>query len=215
MNDLYGGRKTVKVRSKVTTKKVPGGGTIKVGGEMVDRELRLRDGHGFRMGDRWADSGLTGLRSIAVDYSGQSGAPCLMAILDRIRGGGRKIWMWQVPGAEGRRGDAPAVRVSGSTFTISYRDAFLKGTVVSPAAAKVEHRAERIEIGEARHGFHGDVSRILVTGADPKAGDFLVVVTVQRKDAPAVKVDGAGLGATVAVGGQKLRFDGKKIAVGP
>ena len=215
MNDLYGGRKTVKVRSKETTKKVPGGGTIKVGGEMIDRELPLRDGQGFRMADRWADSDLTGLRAVAVDYSGKSGAPCLMAVLDRIEGGGKKVWMWQVPAAEGRRGEAPKVSVSGNTFTISYSDAFLKGTVVSPAAAKVEHRSERIEIGEARHGFHGDVSRILVDGADPKAGDFLVVVTVQRKDAPTVNAEGKGLGATITVGEQKLRFDGKKIAVGP
>ena len=215
LNDLYGGRRTVKVRSKITTKQVPGGGTIKVGGELVDRELPLRDGQGFRMADRWVDSGLTGLRAIAVDYSGASGAPCLMAVLDRIAGGGRKVWMWQVPAPEERRGEAPKVAVSGNTFTISYSDAFLKATVVSPAAARIVHETKRIEIGTARHGFHGEVNRILVTGADPKNGEFLVIVTVQRKDAPAVTAEGKGLGAIVAVGGQKLRFDDRKIVLGP
>ena len=125
--------------------------------------------------------------------------------------------MWQVPGAEGPKGkgEAPKAEASGNTFTISYSDGtFLKGTVVSPADVKLQYKAEEIQIGEARHGFHGQVRRILATGADETAGDFFVVITVQRKDAPAVKVEGEGLDATVTVGGQQVRFDGKKIIIG-
>ena len=214
MNDLYGGRRKIDVPRPEKTRVVRGGGEIVTGGDEVTRELPLRDGHGFRAAENWADSGVSGLRAVAVDYSGASGAPCLMAVVDRISGGGPKVWTWQVPGAEGRNSEAPKVAVEGNTFTIRYSDAFLKGTVVSPAGAQLEHKAERIEIGEARHGFHGDVNRILVRGADPKAGDFLIVLTVQRKDAPAVTAEGKGLDATVKVGRQTLRFDGQKIIVG-
>jgi hypothetical protein len=46
--------------------------------------------------EAFGDSGITGMRSMGVDYSGASGAPCLVAVVDRIRGGGTKSWTWQL-----------------------------------------------------------------------------------------------------------------------
>jgi hypothetical protein len=45
-------------------------------------------------------SGITGLRAFAVDLTGASGAPCLIAVVDRIKGGGPKTW--SLPFIDGR-----------------------------------------------------------------------------------------------------------------
>lgn len=55
------------------------------------------EGYGaLRRPEAFADSGITGLRAIGVDTSGVSGAACLVAIVDRIDGGGRRVWTAQL-----------------------------------------------------------------------------------------------------------------------
>lgn len=50
----------------------------------------------------FAETGLSGLRSVGVDYSGVSGAPALIAIVDKVSGVGevegaeRALWAWQL-----------------------------------------------------------------------------------------------------------------------
>jgi hypothetical protein len=39
-------------------------------------------------------SGITGLRALAVDYSGKSGAPCLLVIVDKVTGAKSSVWSW-------------------------------------------------------------------------------------------------------------------------
>ena len=43
---------------------------------------------------------------------------------------------------------------------------------------------------------------------------YFVVLTVQRGDAPDVKIAGNGVDAVVKVGAQTVRFDGRKIVCG-
>jgi len=47
-------------------------------------------------GNAFGRSGITGMRSMAVDYSGRCGAPCMVVLVDRIRGGKTKSWTWQL-----------------------------------------------------------------------------------------------------------------------
>ncbi|MFW6062275.1 MAG: hypothetical protein ACOC93_05650, partial [Planctomycetota bacterium] len=58
----------------------------------------------------WAfqESGIAGLRSVAVDYSGLSGAACLIVLVDRIDGGGKKVWAWQLDAGQEGVGKAEA-----------------------------------------------------------------------------------------------------------
>ncbi|MCH8511801.1 MAG: hypothetical protein LAT83_09125 [Kiritimatiellae bacterium] len=42
------------------------------------------------------DSGITGTRAMAVDYSGASGAPALVVIADDIQGAENTLWTWQL-----------------------------------------------------------------------------------------------------------------------
>jgi hypothetical protein len=48
----------------------------------------------LRLAGGFADSGLRGLRAFGVDYSGKSGAPCLLAVVDKIEGGKNPVWWW-------------------------------------------------------------------------------------------------------------------------
>lgn len=176
--------------------------TINLDDVYAKKSRQLYDGMFVRDPEAFVPSGITGLRAIGYDYSGKSGAPALVVMVDRIDGGGRKVWTWQKPGAE--------VRVTSNGFTLRYPDASLQATFVTPGEVEVEATSEAVEIGEARTGFRGTLHRVKATGGD----SYFVVMTLQRGDAPAVKVKGDGLNATVTVGGQTVRFDGKKVIFG-
>ncbi len=147
-------------------------------------------------------SGIEGLRAMAFDYSGTCGAPALMVLLDVIRGGGKKLWTWQKPAA--------TTTVAGNAFTITYPDATMRATFVTPSGVRIESATEDVQIGTAREGFHGTLNRVKATGGD----DFFVVITFQRGEPPAVTMEGQGLNARVTVGGQTVRFDGERILLG-
>lgn len=176
---------------------------------------RLYDRNLIRWPQRLRASGITGLRAMAFDYSRTSGAAAMMVLVDRIRGGKRKLWTWPVP-KEG----AGKVRLdpAGRGFTLEAGDASMKATFVVPREVELSVGTDAVKVGDARHGFHGNVDRVKATarpGAAGAAGEgFFVVATFQRGAAPEVKVEGAGFGAKVTVGRQAVRFDGGKIILG-
>jgi hypothetical protein len=171
----------------------------------------------------FADSGITGLRSFAVDYSGKSGAPCLFVVVDKITGGKGKVWAWRVPGAKqdekGRvsaPGDLDKVTVQGQTVAIAHPDANLRMTFAAPA--KVDIKAENRSITYTKTYNRGEgqmpAPGIYASGADPKEGFFFVVATVQAGPPPEVKVDGAGEATRIRVGKRVISFDGAKVNIG-
>ena len=144
-------------------------------------------------------------RSFAVDYSGASGAPGLFAVADRVEGAGGKA-VWQLVTDQ-----SIPVEVSGKGFTLKGAGgATLQATVVSPAAARIE-TAGVIQGHEANyHDIHRG-ARFQRTVVKVSGGDlFLVVMTVQRGQAPAVTSEGG----SVRVGRQTVRLDGEKIVLG-
>jgi len=180
-----------------------GSGSVSIDmGDVYSAKARLYDGMFLRDADRFRPSGVTGLRAMAFDYSGTCGAPALVVLVDKIRGGGKKLWTWQRPGGE--------VSVEAGGFTLRYPDASMRATFITPKDVKIESGADQIKIGTARKGFHGTLNRIKAEGGD----DYFVVLTFQRGRAPKVTVDGTGLDAKATVGGQTVRFDGEKIIVG-
>jgi hypothetical protein len=153
-------------------------------------------------------SPITGLRAVAFDYSGKSGAPCLFVLVDKINGGKERWWHWTPDDEQLAR-----TKATGNTFTIDYGNASLRATFITPADPKLDVRTEEIVIAEAtkdKPTERAPVHRVRATGLD----HFFVVATIQKKDAPAVKVEGTGLDAKVTVGSQTIRFDGEKIRLG-
>ena len=178
MNDVYATARTSKGRKGET------------------RKAGLYDHNLIRRPEGFADSEITGLRAMAFDYSGKSGAPCLMVLVDKIDGGGKRLWAWQIP-------KDTQVKRAGDGFVLDHGDTTMKLTFVAPTGVKPEAGTERIEVGDPRHGFHGSVNRVKVPGA----GSFFVVATFQRGAPPEVEVEGKGLAAKVTVGKQTVRFD--------
>jgi hypothetical protein len=172
---------------------------------------------GARRDSAFVDTGIRGMRSIAVDYSGLSGAPCLMVLADRIEGGGPKVWVWQLgkatkKGKGGPANDVPNTTVEGNTFTIRKGDATLHGTFVAPSGVRLKAEVRRTTMIGGGGSTAGKVLERPIAGVFAEGGnEFLVVVTVQRGEAPPVKIQGDG---TVAVGRRTVRFDGKKIVLG-
>lgn len=164
------------------------------------------------------DSGITGLRSFGVDYSGKSGADCVFVVADKIDGGGLKHWMWRLePGDPDDETDPSALEytsVEGNRVLIDRPDGTSMQLVfVSPADVSVtaEHRSvvyrrtyDRGKGEKAAPGIY----------ADSTDGRFFVIATIQRGEPPTIRVEGEGLDATVRVGDQRIRFDGEKVVFG-
>lgn len=175
----------------------------------VDNGPRRYSSYGrLRDPDAFADSGITGMRSIGVDYSERSGAPCLMAVVDKIDGGGEKLWTWQLP-----EEDVQRTTVEGNTFTVRKPDgATMRGVFVAPEGVDVFAEVrQKTMTGKSGSSAGKELPRpvpgVFATGGD----NFFVVITVQRGDPPALSVEGDGLDATVTVGDRKVKFDGRKV----
>ena len=156
-----------------------------------------------------AASGMTGMRSIAFDYSGASGAPCLFAVVDKIDGGKgeKRLWLFQP-------GKAKALPEEGG-FTVAGGSATLHGVFAVPAKARVNTEPLSWEyvktVGTGRGGkVKVTINAVSVPGED----HFFFVGTVGKGKQPDVQVSGAGLDAVVTVGNRTVKFDGAKIVLG-
>ena len=184
------------------------------------RGPRARERYGnIRNPEAFGDSGITGMRAIAVDYSGLSGSACLLVLVDRIDGGKAKVWTWQLARPDKDSPNAPDdvknTRVEGNRFVVTKPDgASLAGTFITGQKPYATVRQTSM-IGHAGSSAGKKLARpIHGVFADDDSGRFFVVVTVQKGDAPAVQVEGKGLDATVTVGRRTIRFDGEKIVLG-
>lgn len=208
MNDVYAGR----------------------GRDGRGRALPLYDRYtGRRMEASWEDSGITGLRAMAVDYSGKSGAPCMVVLVDSIQGGGPKIWAWQLGGiqmygGEGRglrpgveaRGLLDATTVHESGFTVRQGEGRLDARFVTPARLSAEQRqiAGDVWFKSDKDAGRGVKIHNNSVWAESDAGDFFVIITIGTDAPPEMTVEGRGLDAVVRVGDQVVRFDGRRILFG-
>lgn len=164
----------------------------------------------------WAfeDSGISGLRAFGVDYSGKCGAPALFAVVDKIRGGHEKVWLWQLPEleAQGKERRVVDVAIEGNVFTLRQGDATLRGTFAAPAAVKLTAGARTMQTRHSAGHNAGKPLDIRFSALFAEGGDeFFVVATLQRGEPPAATIEGKGLEAKVRVGGRVVSFDGQKI----
>jgi hypothetical protein len=177
-----------------------------------ERRRPLVDNSFLLQPQNFMDLGIRGMRSFAVDFSGRSGSPALFALADRIKGGGGKVWMWQVPAWRHDSKDR-AVRIEGGTFTIVQGDATLTATFISPKDVKLRHVTGKQEVALSG-GKRGALGLNAIHAAvDDSAAEFFVVMTLQRGAAPKVASTGEGLRSVVSVGSRTIAFDGEKIVI--
>ncbi len=163
--------------------------------------------------DADAEAAFSGIRSIAVDYSGKSGAPCLLAVVDRIEGEGRKLWLWQTPKAP-----EECVKPADNGFVITGENgASLRGTFATPGKIEMTAKSRTATFTKAAgHGAGEKTFKVQINAVTVGGGDnaYFFVATVGKGEHPEVKVKGKGLDAVVTVGKQTVRFDGEKIILG-
>ncbi len=137
---------------------------------------------------KYVDFGIRGRRSMAVDATGRAGAPLLVAILDRLeRTGGEPVKAtWRLPLDE----RAGAVRTDGREFTVGEaREETLTGVLAAGGSLEARKLTAETE------------------------GTALVVFTIQKGPAPAMRVSGEGLGTTVRVGRRTVRVEDGSIVL--
>ena len=144
---------------------------------------------GADMSDVYNHGGGGGIRAerhVAVDYSGRCGAPALVAVADRIAGGGTKRWLMHT---EGRR-----IETAGRRFTIHAKGgATLCGRLVAPESITLSASAQTLS-----------------AASEAEEADFFVIMTIQKGGAPPATAAGTGLESVVRVGRRVVRFaDGK------
>ena len=170
------------------------------------------------------DIGARATRAMAVDFSGRCGAPALVVVADRIAGTHPKTWLLNLPGLVPPSGGRPgppslSVEIGDGAFTLRQGGASLRATFITPAGVRIERvegKAVRDSPGGREHKSNPTLLRygIEATSPDPTGGDFLVIMTIQQGDPPAIAADGNALDATVTVGKRTIRFDGQKIILG-
>lgn len=166
---------------------------------LVDNRFQLRT-------QNFADSGITGLRSLGVDYSGKSGAAGLFVLTDMIEGGKSKLWSWQLPPQVTRE----QVTFTDNGFTIRQASGVLRATFISPAEIEIgfsDRTFSRIPAQDRAtqqqqyrlHAIHATDRN------DPSNGRFIVVVTLDADKTPKVTTTTReARRTTVEVGGQTV-----------
>lgn len=169
-----------------------------------------------------------GVRSFAVDYSGSSGAAALLVIADQFqftppakkptpaKSSGdladelttavKLPNRWRLVTDAGND-----VKTGPGQFTITGPNgATLCGTVVAPAKSNptVQDDTHKIEINYRFDHQAGSFRRKIISV--PGHNDYLVVLTLQKGQAPPVRVDRD----VVRIGQQTVRFDGERIVLG-
>jgi hypothetical protein len=166
-------------------------------------------------------SGIRGMRSLAFDFSGDAGVPCLFVVVDRIEGGEdeQRRWLFQTD-TGGARDVSPFVAevLAGSGFRLKDQKgpATLRGTFAHPPEATVNSEPMVWEyIKNVGTGRGQTVRKTIRCLSLPGTDHFFFVGTVSPdgKD-PEIMIEGKGLDAVIRVGKRRIHFDGEKIVLG-
>jgi hypothetical protein len=203
LDDVYGRPRTVTTTHKGKTK---------------TRTLGLYSRVGRRNANAVEPDGFTGCRAVAVDYSGRSGAPCLMVLYDRISRPAAPRWLWTLPGSRSLE-----VKVAERSFELRQANAVLRATFLQPAAIELEHWDRKTMTFIARGGstggkpFQRAVDGIAALAPESAQTEFLVVVTLQEHipDAPPLvpQVRTEGTATRITVGNQTVTLDNDKLTL--
>jgi hypothetical protein len=143
---------------------------------------RLYDQNGRRNAREFKPSGITGSREVVVSFE-KPGCVAELTLLDTIKGGGTKIWKWQLP--EDVTPDM--VTMDGNQFTITRQSAVLTVTLTEPKGVTLELASGKrdyiIKGGSKRgqkttqnvHAIHGS------SADDPAHDTFKAVARLSRR----------------------------------
>jgi len=139
-----------------------------------------KDGSGSLVFDLSDVYGAPARRAVLVDYSGRSGSEAVMVVADRLSSDG--TWVMHT---------FEEAQVEGGTFTLrAANGAVAKGTLLTPAAGVWE-----VARGQGRYSGadgQGEETPWINRLQSPRAREFVVVLTVDRRATPPAQLDAAG-----------------------
>jgi hypothetical protein len=106
------------------------------------------------------------------------------------------------------QGRSDEVSIEGNRFTVRQGQASLVGTFLQPADVQVTHARGKVAVRLIKdrrdETVHRELNAIHASGADATAGDFVVVLTLQKGPAPAVDMEGDG--EVLRIGDRRVRI---------
>lgn len=169
----------------------------------------LYDNNLLRIAENFVDTGITGKRAWGIDYSGKSGAPVTLVLVDEIHGGNTRVWQWPLP-AGSKRGPNVSARYRPDGFTLTKGSTSLNCTFVTPLTSEPNLDASMVKVGQlgnSHKSFQGSIPRVVAEGE----GHFIAVITISKGEHPAVTTEGDGLNQMITVGEARYRYDGKAV----
>ncbi len=169
--------------------------------------------------DAPGSSGITGMRSMAFDFSGHSGVPGLFVTVDRIEGGTdeKRLWLFQPPQIDGK-GLSDVVSASGKgDFTVQPGEGepTLRGHFAHPREPEVSTEPLDFEYVKTWGTGRGETHEVEVDAlAVPGTDHFFFVGTIGEEEHPEIEVEGEGLDTVITIGDRTIRFDGEKLILG-
>jgi hypothetical protein len=165
------------------------------------------------------DLGIRHLRSLAIDYSGKSGAPVLLVVADHVQGCTAEHTAYLQLNGKQR---SPYIQ-NGQTFTITHsyeKHGQKKSTTVVSHLIPTGNQPPVIEPRGSQQRWSGMVyvdrpaeHKEASNSSEQAERLYLMVVTVQDGEAPPVKSQGTSLKTMVTVGQRTVRFDGTKVVI--
>ena len=143
--------------------------------------LLYEDYGSIRHPESFVETGLSGFRAIAVDYSGKSGAPALIVIVDKINGIGQvegadqALWAWQLDSGQESAGRARDVEVGTREHGVIWR-----GEVIDYRPNRVI-RSGRRDLERRDTTVEGQSFRIVGQNGRHLQGTFVTPGNVQMR----------------------------------
>jgi hypothetical protein len=175
------------------------------------------------------DYGVRAYRSMAIDVSGLSGAPLLVAVVDRVdvaerwrskwldarRVGADEAAFLKAVGLEKRPALPSSVQRTLCRWRFPVPMGERYGSEMKYAPGRVTVEGSRFGVAAKSGALAGVVAGNAIDSrlATDHDGRYFVVFTLQEKDAPAFAVEGEGPSARVRVGKRVVRFENGTVVL--
>ncbi|GEM_PF-3002673 len=150
--------------------------------KLVDNRFQLKPEH-------FVETGVTGSRTFAADYSGKQGADAVFVLRDQVQGHPRATWMWQLPASLKRE----QVEIQENAFVIRQPGGVLRAQFYSNSPIKLRWSdLSHSKVPAKDRAKKKEVYRLHALSVDVEAGDtavdLLAVITLDASETPDIPV---------------------------
>ena len=160
-------------------------------------------------------SGIRAWRSIAFDFSGKAGVPCLFAVVDRIEGaeGKKRVWLYQYAPRKSRTKSVSITPTQGGFVEqVEGTAAKLYGTFIHPKTVSVRIEPFSYSYVKTWGQQRGQKITVEINALTAESSDhFFFVGMVTDQEPPVLSLKGNGLNTVVKIKDRVIRFDGENL----